>query len=103
MVRKAPQKMSLSLSQSHSQSTSRTARKANFIQVDKVKIKDPIQMQFVKDMRKCGYKVVFLKAPDGSYEGPAISLENNNIEIIRDISHSPVTTKDDHVIVNSHQ
>ena len=60
-------------------------------------------MQFVKDMRKCGYKVIFFKPPDGSYEGPAISLENNNIEIIRDISHSPITTKDEHIIVNSHQ
>ena len=93
--------MSHSLSQPQSQSVSRTARKANFIQVDKVKIKDPIQMQFVKDMRKCGYKVIFLQAPDGSYEGPAISLENNNIEIIRDISKTPIITKDEHIIVNS--
>ena len=85
------------MSQSQSQSTSRTARKANFIQVDKVKIKDPIQMQFVKDMRKCGYKVIFLKAPDGSYEGPAICFEDADINVIQQISKVPIFHDDKHI------
>lgn len=55
--------------------------KCKFVHVDKMKIKDPIQIQFVKTMRLCGHKVEYYKSPDGTYEGPAVKNETNIIKL----------------------
>lgn len=62
--------------------------KCKFVHVEKVKIKDPNQIQFVKTMRLCGHKLQYYKSPDGTYEGPAVNklqITNNTLQFLSDI------------------
>lgn len=70
------------------------------VQVMKVKVTDPAHIDFVQNMRLCGYKLVFYRSQDGSYAGPAIDASSAcvSIDVIRAV-YEKITLLDDKMIV----
>ena len=72
------------------------------VQVMKMKIMDPLHIEFVQNMRLCGYKLMYYISEDGSYAGPAIDARappRVNIDVIRSVYDKVKLIDNDSMIV----